>query len=497
MATANDLINCAQKYIGIEETYNNNVIFNTRYYGHSVNGSQYSWCCVFIYCLFEDCNASELFYDGKKTALCQTLADWFKAKGQWYTTPQVGDCVFFKYGSSVRYTDHIGIVEKIYADGSIGTIEGNTSDKNNRNGGMVMRRTRKSGIVGYGRPKYSTSAPFSPVKPYMFKGVDVSACQRNVDYSKLKESGVEFAIIKIIRKNLNPDEMFEKHYTGFTSVGVPVFAVYNYSYATTVEKARIDAQAVIRTLSGRKIPVCFDAEDNVQKGLGSLLVDMINAYQEVIEKAGLPFILYTGPAFYNQYIKPWERNLKCKDIWMARYYKGNTIMPFNMDPDQSKKPLDGIVGWQYTSHGNVNGYNGNIDLDIIYRDISSPMPAADKRIVARVKTMGSRLNVRKKPNNGTVVDKLNNGAVVNILDLDYTSGWYRLGKDRYVSPNYIDGAVGVVTTGALNIRNADSTKGQIVGRFLKGDTTPIVKQSQTGWYLTPKGWVSNNYVKLL
>ncbi len=62
---------------------------------------------------------------------------------------------------------------------------------------------------------------------------------------------------------------------------------------------------------------------------------------------------------------------------------------------------------------------------------------------------------------------------------------------------YIEGATGVITTGALNIRNADSTKGQIVGRFLKGDTTPIVKQSQTGWYITPKGWVSNNYVKLI
>ncbi len=203
----------------------------------------------------------------------------------------------------------------------------------------------------------------------LFKGVDVSACQKNVDYARLKESGVEFAIIKIIRKDLSLDVMFDKHYAGFTSAGIPVFGVYNYSYASTVEKAKIDAQTVIKTLAGRKIPVCLDVEDEVQKGLGRLLIDIINEYQEVIGRAGLPFVLYTGMAFYNQYIKPWSADLNCKDIWMARYYRSDAVMSLNMDTDQSKKPLDGIVAWQYTSHGSVDGYNGNIDLDIIYREI--------------------------------------------------------------------------------------------------------------------------------
>lgn len=493
MPTSKDVLAVAAKYVGTVEKYNNDVLFNTWYYGRSVFGDAYPWCASFTLYCFHEAGAASLLYDGKKTALCQTLADWFKTKGQWHTKPKVGDCVFFKYGKSSRYTDHIGIVEKVNPDGSIGTIEGNTSDKNNRNGGMVMRRTRKSGIVGYGRPKYDTDIISFPGKAFLYKGVDVSAAQKKVDYQKFKEAGVDFAIIKIIRKDLNPDEMFEKHYAGFTSVGAPVFAVYNYSYATTVEKARTDAQVVIKTLAGRKIAVCMDVEDNVQKGLGKLLVAIINSYQEVIENAGLPFLLYTGMSFYNSYIKPWEKELKCKDVWMARYYAGDTVMPLQKDPDMSKNPKDNLVGWQYTSHGTVPGYNGSLDLNIIYRDISSPKPTIG--VTTRVKTSGSRLNVRNKPVNGAIVDKLNNGTPVSIIEIE--DGWYKIGVLRYVSPDYISTPIGVITTNALNIRDSDSTKGRVLGHYKKGDTTPILNQSSTGWYLTPKGWVSNNYVKLL
>lgn len=496
MTTSKEILDGAAKYVGTVEKYNNNVIFNTWYYGHSVSGDQYPWCCCYIFFVFNEANASSLLYDGKKTALCQTLADWFKVKKQWYSTPQIGDIVFFKYGSSARYTDHVGIVEIVNKDGSIGTIEGNTSDKNNRNGGMVMRRVRRSGIVGYGRPKYDSSPNVSPMKNYLYKGVDVSAAQKNVNYHKLKESDVDFTIIKIIRKDLNPDEMFEKHYAGFTSAGISCFGVYNYSYATTVNKARTDAQIVLKILSGRKLLVCLDVEDNVQKGLGSRLIDIINAYQDVIEKAGLPFMLYTGMAFYNQYIQPWESSLRCKDLWIARYYNGDIVMPFHSDPDNSKKPFSNLVGWQYTSHGSVSGYNGNIDLNVIYRDISSPAPVVSKKIITKVKTNGSKLNVRNSIPDGKVVDKLSNGAAISVLDVK--GNWYKIGENKYVCADYVlTNTMGVITTGALNIRDSDSKKGSSIGTYRKGDTVRIMGQSETGWYLTPKGWISNNYVKLL
>ena len=62
------------------------------------------------------------------------------------------------------------------------------------------------------------------------KGIDVSGYNGNINWSKVAENGVEFAILKVIRKDLQPDKYFEANWTGATEAGVPVQGVYNYSY---------------------------------------------------------------------------------------------------------------------------------------------------------------------------------------------------------------------------------------------------------------------------
>jgi hypothetical protein len=157
MATAKDIIAKAKEFIGTKEipANSNNVCFNTMYYGRPVSGAAYPWCCAFIWCIFQLCGAAELFYDGQKTALCAALANWFKQEKRFYkSNPQAGDIVFFKFGAGGNWTNHVGLVESVNADGSVNTIEGNTSTGNDCNGGAVMRRIRRSGIMGYGRPAY-------------------------------------------------------------------------------------------------------------------------------------------------------------------------------------------------------------------------------------------------------------------------------------------------------------------------------------------------------
>jgi len=78
---------------------------------------------------------------------CLFSAQYYKQAGRWFTTPEVGDQIFFTY-SPGEYS-HTGIVERI--DGNVvTTIEGNTSDQ-------VARRQYQIGssnIAGYGRPKW-------------------------------------------------------------------------------------------------------------------------------------------------------------------------------------------------------------------------------------------------------------------------------------------------------------------------------------------------------
>lgn len=152
------MINRAKDEVGITELppNSNRVKYNTWYYGREVSGSAYPWCVVFLMWLFRDSNLL------LRTASSSALGNWFKQQGRWYTTPQVGDIVFYKFSNKSVLAEHVGIVTKVEGR-TIYSIEGNTSSSSagsQDNGGGVFERKRVNNIVGFGRPKYdSASAP--------------------------------------------------------------------------------------------------------------------------------------------------------------------------------------------------------------------------------------------------------------------------------------------------------------------------------------------------
>lgn len=204
-------------------------------------------------------------------------------------------------------------------------------------------------------------------------GIDVSSYQGKIDWEKAKESGIKFSIIKIIRKDLNPDKQFESNWKGCEEAGIPVIGVYNYLYSRTETQFREAAMAVVRTLAGRKARVWADVEDQLLKGLGVNLIKGLQVYQEVIETAGLEFGVYTGESFYNSYIKPYG-GLACP-LWIARYGKNNGNMDLKYQPQ-----IDGMIGWQYTSKGRVGGVNGNVDMNIWYKELEDSNGAVSKPV---------------------------------------------------------------------------------------------------------------------
>lgn len=156
MATAEQLLDLARQEIGTAEepAGSNRVKYNTAYYGREVSGDSYPWCCVFVWWLFYQTGCQELFYGGKKTASCGTLAAWAKKQGGFVSTGYLpGDLVFMCF--SGQKIQHIGIVESVQADGSLVTIEGNTGSGSEANGGQVQRKTRPMQYVrGAFRPEY-------------------------------------------------------------------------------------------------------------------------------------------------------------------------------------------------------------------------------------------------------------------------------------------------------------------------------------------------------
>ena len=150
MATAKDIVDLAASFVGVKENPpdSNNVIFNTDYYGRHVYGGAYPWCCTFGWDIFRMAGASELFYDGKKTAYCPEVVNWGRKNDLIIplTEGRPGDLILFDWNHD-GVADHIGIIEKQLDKNIYRTIEGNTAVGNDSNGGEVMRRTRDTNTV--------------------------------------------------------------------------------------------------------------------------------------------------------------------------------------------------------------------------------------------------------------------------------------------------------------------------------------------------------------
>lgn len=207
----------------------------------------------------------------------------------------------------------------------------------------------------------------------MIKAVDLSKNNTVTDYSALKNN-IDAAIIKIIRKDGNLEEDYWKHLNGCRQANIPVIGVYNYSYATSADKAAYDAGLVVSYMKASNLwcAVWLDLEDKVVKGLGHKLIDIINEYKKVICLNGYPFGIYCGQSYYNQYLKPYANEISNVPIWIARYYANDKVFTSNTPVDESKLPMiPNVVMWQYTSHGVINGINGNVDINNVYYDAIS------------------------------------------------------------------------------------------------------------------------------
>ena len=195
----------------------------------------------------------------------------------------------------------------------------------------------------------------------MFKGIDVSAHQGRIDWEKVKNSGVQFAILRLgIGSDIasQDDAYFESNVQGCESVGIP-WGAYLYSYALNLEDARSEVQHALRFLNGKRpeYPVFFDMEDadgyKAKHGMPSNqeLVDICKTFLLGIEDAGYYASLYASLSWLNNQLNSSE--LDRFDKWVAQW---NTSCSY-------KKPY-GI--WQYTDSGKVDGINGNVDINIAY-----------------------------------------------------------------------------------------------------------------------------------
>ena len=197
-----------------------------------------------------------------------------------------------------------------------------------------------------------------------YKGIDVSSWQGKPDWTKVKKSGVEFAILRIHQKN-GPDTSFEHNYKGCKANAIPI-GVYTYSYALTPAQALEDAKDTLSVLAGRGLdfPVFYDLEWNSQRKLGSAAIEKIaETFLNRIKKAGYKVGIYCNMDWYQKVL---TEKLRKYDLWIARYpADDNGTIQERLRPDIG-------VGWQYSSKGKVSGISGNVDINVFYKNYEEP-----------------------------------------------------------------------------------------------------------------------------
>ncbi len=186
-------------------------------------------------------------------------------------------------------------------------------------------------------------------------GIDISSHQGDIDFSKLKEAGVEFVMIRVGYGYDNQnylDKKFEEYIKAANENDIDV-GVYYYSYASSSSEAKKQAKWVLKQIKKYKVtlPVVFDWEEwsNFNEynlsffGLTSLADDFLS----IIKSDGYDGMLYGS----KNYLENIWMNPK-HDIWLAQYAKEVSY--------QGEYKM-----WQLCENGYVDGIDDYVDIDIL------------------------------------------------------------------------------------------------------------------------------------
>lgn len=194
------------------------------------------------------------------------------------------------------------------------------------------------------------------------KGMDISRWQGDIDFSKVANDGIGFAIIRSSFRHTTDPKFFE-YVDGCKANGIDILGTYHFSYATNVSQAISEAKyAVERAKEARLDPektfIFFDFEhDTVIKAYDKsgiiLLPSACNAHAiafcDYVKKAGYIPGIYCNLDYYeNAYTKD---TLSRYFVWLADY-SGEAKYACNVH--------------QYTDKGKVAGITSKVDLDYYF-----------------------------------------------------------------------------------------------------------------------------------
>lgn len=191
-------------------------------------------------------------------------------------------------------------------------------------------------------------------------GIDISKHNGNIDWNAVKNSGVQYVILRCGYRGsasgvLVEDQKFKRNIQGATAAGLKV-GIYFFSQAVNEVEAVEEASMTLSLIKKYRItyPVYIDVEsangraDGISKAART---SVINAFCQTIRNSGYTPGLYANKNWLTEKINTGALG-GCK-IWLAQYVAAPTYGGrYEM--------------WQYSSRGSIAGIKGNVDLNISY-----------------------------------------------------------------------------------------------------------------------------------
>lgn len=202
------------------------------------------------------------------------------------------------------------------------------------------------------------------------KGIDVSQWQGTIDWQKVKNSGVKFAMIRAGYGQNNIDTQFKRNISECNRLGIPC-GVYWFSYALNAEMAKQEALYALAAVKPYVLdyPIAFDFEGDsinyaAKNGITitkEMASEFARAFCGVLEGSRYYAMVYTNPDYLNRY---YDSEIPVQyDLWLAQW-------PNNPNP---VTPPRGCGIWQYGNDGVIAGISGRVDINAAYKDYPAIM----------------------------------------------------------------------------------------------------------------------------
>lgn len=195
-----------------------------------------------------------------------------------------------------------------------------------------------------------------------YKGVDVSAFQGDINWAKVKASGIDFAIIRLGYRGYGKagrmvvDEYAEDNLKEAKEAGLSIGA-YFFSQALNIKEVDEEIDFMLEILGDHELdlPIILDweipgAENPRTKNMDARTLTEIQRYfcETMTEKGFDPMIYFN---WHQSEHMLYLSELEDYPFWLALYQDRMTY-PWKVEM------------WQYTDQGRVPGIDGNVDLNV-------------------------------------------------------------------------------------------------------------------------------------